>query len=167
MTESDVKKGCDKTADKCCKMKTFRGELNFWRSEWCEKVDNVDENWKIESWKATFLKVSIIKLQHKYYISKAKKLLFFTFTNILLIFLFSSHKSLHRLHHFQQAARRNSNVSMWSRNYAGVHKSNMTMMSFQDKRNVDLWSACRFNVQITFKKWFSDLKFQSCLRMEW
>lgn len=68
MTESDVKKGCDKTADKCCKMKTFRGELNFWRSEWCEKVDNVDENCKIESWKAIFLKVSIIKLQHKYYI---------------------------------------------------------------------------------------------------
>ena len=42
-----------------------------------------------------------------------------------------------------------------------VYKSNITIMSFQRKRNVDVGSPSRFNVEIiSNKQQFSDFKFQ-------
>ena len=43
----------------------------------------------------------------------------------------------------------------------GVYKSNMTLMSFQRKTNVLVWSPRPFNVEITStKQYFPDFKFQ-------
>ena len=44
--------------------------------------------------------------------------------------------------------------------WLSVYKSNMTIMSFQRKRNVDILCPRRFNVEITFnKQCFPDFKF--------
>ena len=44
VTYGIVKTRCDKTTDKCCQTERWRKKLKLCRSDWYQKVDNVEEN---------------------------------------------------------------------------------------------------------------------------
>ena len=144
-----MKKRCANTTDECYKTEIWRWELKHWRSDWCEKIDHVEKNLTSQLNRGSDIFKSLCyrnAIWNVYF--QSQKTTFFTFKNISVLFL---RKCLRRC---KVPTRHLTQFKFKSRisKLCCVSTNPRTQCHFSLKRNVNVWSPHRFNVEITSNK---------------